>query len=103
MKRTRAPSPQTLAVLYVLLETRNRGVHGYELIKTLGIKSGTLYPLLMRLVDQNLLDTEWQEPSAPGRPPRQIYRLTASGITYAEQHLPESQRIASPATGPATA
>jgi len=57
--------------------------YGYELSKKTGLKSGTLYPLLIRLSDQGLLESRWQEPERPGIPPRHAYRLTANGLAFA--------------------
>lgn len=57
--------------------------HGYELMKETGLKSGTLYPLLMRMTDQGLVEAEWREPTHPGRPARHAYRLTSAGIALA--------------------
>ena len=57
--------------------------HGYELMKETGLQSGTLYPLLMRMTDQGLVEAQWHEPAQPGRPPRHVYRLTAAGLTVA--------------------
>jgi DNA-binding PadR family transcriptional regulator len=57
--------------------------YGYELSKDTGLKSGTLYPLLMRLSNQGLLDSRWQEPERPGRPARHAYRLNAEGLKFA--------------------
>ena len=62
--------------------------HGYELMKVTGLLSGTLYPLLMRISDQGLVEAKWQEPAQPGRPARHAYRLTAAGIALA-RHLEE--------------
>jgi DNA-binding PadR family transcriptional regulator len=47
------------------------------------MQSGTLYPLLMRLSEQGLLEHRWQEAERPGLPPRHVYRLTASGVALA--------------------
>lgn len=44
--------------------------HGYELMKATGLVSGTIYPLLMRMTDQGLVEAQWQEPAQLGRPPR---------------------------------
>jgi DNA-binding PadR family transcriptional regulator len=81
-----APKPnqslQTRAVLSALLEKPLSWRHGYDLSKATGLKSGTLYPLLIRLSDQGLLDSKWEE-AEPGRPPRHAYRLTASGKALA--------------------
>lgn len=57
--------------------------HGYDLMKETGLSSGTLYPLLMRMADQGLVDAEWRKPTQPGRPARHAYRLTARGIAFA--------------------
>lgn len=102
MTRTRALSLQTKKLLSALLDRRDRGAHGYDLMQRIDIKSGTLYPILMRLTDQGFMETEWQEPSAPGRPPRQIYRLTASGAELARQNPPEQQINPKLSKGPAT-
>ena len=56
---------------------------GYELSKDTGLSSGTLYPLLMRLSEQGLLESQWQEPERPGKPPRHAYRLTSDGLAFA--------------------
>jgi DNA-binding PadR family transcriptional regulator len=57
--------------------------YGYELSKDTGLMSGTLYPLLMRLSDQGFLESRWQEPERPGKPPRHGYKLTPEGLTFA--------------------
>jgi DNA-binding PadR family transcriptional regulator len=57
--------------------------HGYDLMKETGLFSGTLYPLLMRMSDQGLVEAEWREPAQPGRPPRHAYRLTTAGLALA--------------------
>ncbi|HEX7656754.1 MAG TPA: PadR family transcriptional regulator [Sphingomonas sp.] len=61
--------------------------HGYDLIKETGLLSGTLYPLLMRMTEQGLVDAEWREPVQQGRPARHVYRLTAEGIALAQAAL----------------
>jgi len=77
--RTRALSKPARALLAALLAARDRWSHGYELASLTGIKSGTLYPLLIRLEAEGFLEAEWQQPVASGRPPRHAYRLTAAG------------------------
>jgi PadR family transcriptional regulator, regulatory protein PadR len=59
--------------------------HGYELCRQAGIKSGTLYPLLIRLEAQGYLEAEWHPPTGPGRPPRHAYRLTVTGKQLARE------------------
>ena len=76
-------SPQTRKLLVVMLRRPRTWQYGYELSKDTGLKSGTLYPLLMRLSDQGFLESRWQEPEHPGKPPRHGYRLTSEGLTFA--------------------
>ncbi|MCX7033913.1 MAG: PadR family transcriptional regulator [Arenimonas sp.] len=90
MTRTRALSPHARIVLAVLLEAGGEWSHGYELTRAADVKSGTLYPLLIRLEGQGYLEAEWQPPSQGGRPPRHAYRLTASGVRLARANPPES-------------
>lgn len=91
MVRARSPSRQTRMVLFALLQARDRGVHGYEMSQTMGLKSGTLYPILMRLAAQAFIVAEWQDSEVAGRPPRQVYRLTATGVALATRNPPEPQ------------
>ena len=85
MQRTRRHSPQARVILAALLDAPREWQHGYELSKQTGIKSGTLYPMLIRLSDQGLLQTAWRDSEEPGRPPRHVYRLTARGIQVARE------------------
>jgi DNA-binding PadR family transcriptional regulator len=78
MNRTRALSQQALAVVAVLADT-HEWHHGYDLMARAGVKSGTLYPLLMRLEAQGMLQARWVESPEPGRPPRHVYKLTPAG------------------------
>ncbi|MFL9840363.1 PadR family transcriptional regulator [Sphingomonas sp. ST-64] len=88
MSRKRALSPHARTVLAVLLDAGARWSHGYELARLAGVKSGTLYPLLIRLESQGYLEAEWREPAEAGRPPRHVYRLTASGARLAQANPP---------------
>ena len=73
-----------LILLEALAARAQQWRHGYELMKETGLSSGTLYPLLMRMTDQGLVEAEWREPEQPGRPARHVYRLTAAGATLAQ-------------------
>jgi DNA-binding PadR family transcriptional regulator len=59
--------------------------YGYDLSRETALRSGTLYPLLMRLADQGLLEAEWRPAAEPGRPPRHAYRLTGLGVRAARE------------------
>lgn len=86
--RSRAEfSPQTLAVLAALCEEPSQWRHGYALAGQTGLKSGTLYPILIRLADRGLVEARWQDEPIPGRPRRHLYRLTADGVTAATRAM----------------
>lgn len=97
MTRTRRPSPQTVAVLTALAAPPTTWRYGYELGQEVGLKAGSLYPILMRLCDRGMLEASWEAGPTPGRPPRHLYRLTAAGARLAE----EVAAAAEPAPGPA--
>jgi PadR family transcriptional regulator, regulatory protein PadR len=82
MRAVRKPSPQTRAVLTTLADRGADWSHGYELSRTLGIKAGTLYPILIRLAERVLVETAWEQDTPSGRPPRHLYRLSSSGAEY---------------------
>ena len=76
-------SAQTLSVLAALCDQPSQWQHGYALAKQTGLKSGTLYPILIRLADRGLVEACWQDEPAPGRPRRHLYRLTSAGLASA--------------------
>jgi hypothetical protein len=57
MRRPRKPTPQTIAVVVALADNPSGWSHGYHLCRQLGLKAGTVYPILNGLPD----------PHAPGR------------------------------------
>jgi PadR family transcriptional regulator PadR len=55
---------------------------GYELGKQSGVRSGVMYPLLQRMLDQGWLADGWEDQAQAGRakrPPRRYYELTGAG------------------------
>jgi PadR family transcriptional regulator, regulatory protein PadR len=83
MARKPNTSRQTSELLAVMLRKPRTWHYGYELCRDTGLSSGTLYPLLMRLSDQGLLESHWQEPERAGKPPRHVYKLTSEGLAFA--------------------
>lgn len=79
-----------MSLLAALLERPRAWRHGYELSRDAGLKSGTLYPILIRLCDRGLLHSRWQSSGEPGRPPRHMYRLTPDGLAFAKEQLADS-------------
>jgi DNA-binding PadR family transcriptional regulator len=95
MARNRRPSKQMLLLLAAFAERAPQWRHGYDLMKATGLMSGTLYPLLMRMTDQGLVEAEWHAPTHAGRPPRHAYRLTSSGLALARSTAARDAPLAS--------
>jgi len=89
-------SAQILSVLAALCDRPSQWQHGYALARQTGLKSGTLYPILIRLADRGLVEACWQDEPQPGRSRRHLYRLTAAGLASA------TAALASPAARAAT-
>ena len=83
--RARSFSPQTSKVLIALSTRPTEWRYGYELGLEVGLKSGSLYPILMRLSDGGFLEAMWESDPPVGRPRRHLYRLTEAGLTAAER------------------
>ena len=81
MQRNRPPSAQAISVLRALAADPARWRYGYDLAAEVHLKSGSLYPILVRLADRGLLETSW-EPGRGSRRPRHLYRLTLAGREY---------------------
>src|SRR3954471_16123473 len=90
MTRTRRLSPQTFKVLTAFAASPSTWRYGYELGLEVGLRSGSLYPILVRLCDRGLLEAKWEEGPPAGRPPRHLYRLTSSGLEYAATYATRS-------------
>jgi PadR family transcriptional regulator PadR len=81
----------TTRTLLAFLEAPRSWRYGYDLMKAAGLSSGTLYPLLARLTEDGWLESRWEESDLPGKPPRQLYRLTATGRVGARRALERAQ------------
>ncbi len=77
MRRTHA----LIQVAMALLGDPSAKHWGYELSKTAGIRSGVMYPVLTRMLNEGWLADGWEDAAATGgkRPPRRYYELTAAG------------------------
>lgn len=74
---------QTRALMAALMEAPSGWRYGYDLSRETGLKSGTLYPLLLRLTERGWLEDRWEAAAEPGRPARRLVRLTAEGQSAA--------------------
>jgi DNA-binding PadR family transcriptional regulator len=76
---------QTMRILEAMLEDPAGDWYGLQLSEAAGLKSGTIYPALARLVHYGWLEARWEsiDPSEAGRPKRKLYRLTREGAATA--------------------
>src|SRR5438309_11351330 len=91
-------SPQTLRVLERFAERPTAWCYGYELSRETGLKSGTLYPILMRLAKFSLLETKWVT-TEDGVPPRHTSALLQKALSWfaaPSLQLPPRQNAAAP-------
>ena len=84
MRRSRKPTPQTIAVVLALADNPSGWSHGYQLCRQLGLEAGTVYPILMRLAERGQVETAWETDPPSGRPARHLYRLSSEGARFAE-------------------
>jgi PadR family transcriptional regulator len=77
---------QTLKVLGALVSSSSAELAGVEIAQTTKLRSGTLYPILLRLEEAGWLESHWETiaPQALGRPRRRLYRVTALGAREAK-------------------
>jgi PadR family transcriptional regulator, regulatory protein PadR len=85
MPRPKNASKQTLKVLKHLLGSDDAWMHGYALSKQLGLKGGTLSPLLRRLETCGYLESRWDMHTKG--PPKRDYRLSLAGLTFLRQRI----------------
>jgi PadR family transcriptional regulator, regulatory protein PadR len=88
-------------VLRVMLTDPAAPHYGYDLMRAAKLASGTLYPMLARLQQEGLVDSEWEAPrqDAGGRPPRKYYRLTGEGLRVARLELAQASRAPARSAG----
>ena len=87
MARRSGFSAQTLSVLASLEADPAAWRHGYLLAKQTGLRSGTLYPILIRLAERGLVEACWEDGQPAGRPRRHLYRLSSDGLAAARAAL----------------
>lgn len=105
MSRSEEPprmTVQTLAVLRAMLDEPSGLHYGVELARQTGLRSGTLYPILLRLLRAGMIEDEWEniDPAVAGRRPRRYYRLTGIGARQASAALADAAALLGPASPP---
>jgi PadR family transcriptional regulator, regulatory protein PadR len=73
------------------MERPQERLAGSDILKRIGMLSGTLYPILMRLERAGWLESEWEQldASEAGRPRKRLYRLSANGYNKTKAALAE--------------
>jgi PadR family transcriptional regulator, regulatory protein PadR len=89
----------TMKVLARLLEDPAVECYGFDLIDQTKIKSGTLYPILIRLEKAGWLKSRLEniDPRVVGRPARRLYSLTGEGEHLARVEIETHLRDLTPA------
>ena len=96
----------TYPTALVLLAVREGIRHGFDIIDATGLRSGTVYPILRRLEDADILRSDWEGAATArdaGRPPRRYYEITSAGAAMARGAIaryPLLARDAARAAGP---
>jgi PadR family transcriptional regulator, regulatory protein PadR len=70
---------------------------GYDLSRRSGVRSGVMYPILQRMLDEGWLVDGWEEQARAGRgkrPPRRYYELTTVGKSALGALVAEARRDA---------
>src|SRR5688572_7149423 len=101
------PRSMSFTTVTVLHAVASGSRHGFDVIDTTGLPSGTVYPALGRLERDGLLKSTWEDAAAAHaekRPPRRYYRVTAQGSRVLEAEVARyrslgSVRAANPARG----
>jgi PadR family transcriptional regulator, regulatory protein PadR len=83
-----------IKVMDALMQDPTAQHWGYELSRCTGVRSGVLYPILSRMLDEGWLEDGWEEQGivSKKRPPRRYYKLTGEGQRSMEAVLAEAQR-----------
>jgi len=88
LENTKAQMRKGLLELCVLSKISEQEVYPSDLIKQLKetkmiVVEGTLYPLLNRLKNNDLLSYSWKESNAG--PPRKYYKITNEGVSFLKE------------------
>lgn len=88
MRRTQA----TISVIIALMDDPQGRHWGYDLSKQAGVRSGVLYPILHRMLQDGWLEDGWEDASTiSGRPPRRYYKVTGEGVAAMSEQLAQAR------------
>ena len=81
-----------LKIISSLLDAYPEDTYGLDIMRSTKVKSGTLYPILDRLLENDYVKAAWEDGEtavADGRPRRRYYKLTNAGASWARDALAE--------------
>jgi PadR family transcriptional regulator, regulatory protein PadR len=87
-------TPATALVLEALLSVER--VWGLQIVKDVGKKPGTIYPILDRLEAAGWIQGEWDTTETRKGPRRRYYRLVAEARPLAQDYVTAQQSKALP-------
>jgi PadR family transcriptional regulator PadR len=99
-----ATVPRITHVTALILQAIDAGfVYGFSIMDMSGLPSGTVYPAMRRMEEDELIRSRWERQAIADReqrPPRKYYQLTAVGkaaLETSRKRYPLLQRLIPPA------
>jgi PadR family transcriptional regulator PadR len=95
-----ATEPKLSHTTAMILQTIDAGfVYGFSIMEMTGLPSGTVYPAMRRMEEDELIRSRWERQAIADReqrPPRKYYQLTAAGkrtLETSRKRYPLLQRL----------
>jgi len=95
-----AKEPRLTHITALILQAVDAGfVYGFSIMEMTGLPSGTVYPAVRRMEEDQLIRSRWERQEIADRerrPPRKYYQLTSTGKTALEtarKRYPLLQRL----------
>lgn len=86
-----AKEPRLTHITALILKAIDSGfVYGFSIMQMTGLPSGTIYPAMRRMEEDQLIRSRWERQEIADReqrPPRKYYQLTSAGKTALEASL----------------
>jgi PadR family transcriptional regulator PadR len=83
-----AKEPRLTYITALILQAIDAGfVYGFSIMDVTGLPSGTVYPAMRRMDEDQLIRSRWERQAIADReqrPPRKYYQLTSTGRTTLE-------------------
>ena len=80
--------PRLTHITALILQAIDAGVvYGFSIMEMTGLPSGTVYPAMRRMEEDQLIRSRWERQAIADReqrPPRKYYQLTTAGKTTLE-------------------